>query len=206
MVMDEPFTTTNPFIVSFSYADFASGTGFVNYLPFSVEDDAGINYVLDSNVNHSATDQTTDVHTSTGVKIDLDFDIPFNLTQTAKGVALFTIPWYLDGGGARNESGKIKVTLRHFDGVIETDLGTATGITLVGTTGFKEQIAVMKVDITEKVFSDSDILRVNIVAEVTATNGSGNATIAIAHSPKGATVSSLTLSKQEARVPFKINV
>lgn len=221
--MPQPFTTASPYIKSYSWVDIADGTGYINFYPFMSSDDylmtTNSSVCSDSIFTYYSTGSTTYVTAQ-----DLDFDVTFNLAQRVKGNLIFNITHGVNlasGNDGKTAYSRITVTVYHYDGSTETQLGTKTGNAFEKTIGTVDSTEYWQTDclviaLTEKQFEAGDTLRISVLQEAKASSG-GTCKAFLALDPAGRTSEinstySGTIAIETdnpatclAQVPFKID-
>jgi len=149
---------------SYSFIDFASGTGIVTfYLGSTVDLRRLSNSVFYSDyINEISSDTTS---TSFVKVLDVDYDVEFNRPTTIKGKTVCNIP---SGRYYENNSGDnvhyIVVKIRKWDGTTETDLAENTGSehNPNGYAGTGYHMNSLDLDIPLTVFKKGETLRVTV--------------------------------------------
>jgi len=175
------FTTASPQLVSVDFVDKATGVGLITFYAGHTDTDG---YILSSNAFYSSEASTA---SGQNVAMDLDFDVLIEKTLIIDGTCIVEIPYILaHDAGSWSSDPNVVVTLRHWDGTTETDLGTATGnkpLVSIGANISKDVLNTVKFDVTRKTFKKGDTLRLTIA---TAAAGAGTEFI-LAHDPLGRT-------------------
>jgi hypothetical protein len=120
-------------------------------------------------------------------RIDVDFDVEFNLPTTISGNCVINIPWaIMCGASSDNIYGYVVVNISHYDGTTETLLVTNTGTEYYKTgatpSAYYYQMSAIDLDIPLKHFKKGETLRCTI--ELWAKNTDGHThTWFIGHDP-----------------------
>ena len=154
------FTTTSPVLASFSFSEFASGLGFVNFFFCGTTDSVGAGYIL---TERALLARPVLVLTTTGMDVDFDLS-PFNRSIRLKGTASINLTTNFNVPGGTHNWNYV-ITIRKWDGTTETDIATVTTDTVsVSASSNGEVTQLTQLEIPETNFSTGDILRVNIDA------------------------------------------
>ena len=198
-------------VASYSYADVASGTGFITYYLFNTEDDSAKDYHLASNTIRSNDTNVTNTTTSgTFVEvINEDFDILFNKPQSIRGVATMVLATGSNNGGSGTATHYAVATLYHYDGSTETQIGTVQSPAIANSTAGVSAPFTMELNIANRVlFSIGDTLRLTVQIYGKATSGTD--TFSFYHSPLdlAATIGGTALDTTQSliNIPFVIEL
>ena len=216
------FTTASPAIISYNYTDIIDGAGVIIFKAFSTNESGTEDYHISASSIKSNTQYTaTLINSSTfSTAANLDFDTsPFNSARTVKGTAYFIIPLGYVQGGSSAGIMRCTITINHFDGTTETSIGSAISEEADLDTSTDNHISkkvIVKVVLTERLFAEGDILRVNILAEgkyEIHTTGTGY--YCLGHDPAGRITQETTNINpfedyddpvMEMHIPFKIDI
>lgn len=173
-------------IASFDFFDLATGIGYKRSYCMDVDGD----FVLSQNIlygNIGFSNFTT--------SIDIDFDSSVALKPfTIKGDFFINIPMtrVRDGtGGSSLMSYTVTVTIRHWDGSTETDLGTdsATESSNMSANQVKHKVHAFKININKRLFKVGDLLRISVIGTA---ESSEFGTTTLGHDPKSRTFTNFT--------------
>ena len=178
------FTTQSPINITYSYSDINIGVGTtVFYCQRSASTAETYHLITTTEKGVQDTDGSGGIRfrSNSGEK-DFDF-IEYQLQQTIKGTA------FLGGLFTRVANGSIRITLKKFDGSIETSISSeATSPTFTASGQF-----FIPIPLTETVFKRGDLLR----ASITITGASNY----VGLDPSGVSEEPLKLI-----VPFNLNL
>ena len=155
MVVSTRYNSQSNNIISYNWADIASGTGYVTYYLSMVRSDSGagdaFSFILTPNQAPGYTSTTLGWTSTSTTNFDLT---PFNRPAVVKGIAYFA--------GQINDEGEpdgiITSSLVHYDGTTETTIGTA-----VATLGEEGDVNFnLAFDVSEKQFKKGEILRLKV--------------------------------------------
>ena len=184
-------------IASYSYTDIAEGTGVVAF--YGANTDAG--YILTT--NSSLGSRTAWIETTSSEILNEDFDVTFNSPRVIKGTLLANIPVSFATGNSKAATATI--TVYHYDGTTETQLGTATHTTAATTATQPDnlQIICLETEIAKTKFKKGETLRITVVTSV----DSSGSTRYTGFDPKGRIPSGeLSYSKMIFFVPFDLDL
>jgi hypothetical protein len=201
MVMNQPFTTTNRLLASYSFSELISNFGIVEFYPaYSDSLVAGDEPYLATKTNRSTKKNAQKKNDET-----ITFDSsPFTTPQTILGTATLTFSMAINRVYAGTASGNWNFELIRLRGAVETSIGTASGdqITTVSAgawASFTESLT--RMPLTETNFAIGDVLRLVLTA-TTRTAGSYD-DIRIYTDPENETADGIeTIFK--VGVPFKV--
>ena len=200
--------------VNYNWADIASATGYVVYDGYGHNIDGGAEYslvpynfggVLGGSTETDGTTGSVISSPSGGYQksIDLDFDVSeFKISQTVKGDAIIRLEWNMDiQGGADTRYSYSVVTIKKWDGVSETTVGTAQSAEKTSTVDV-HTAANLKIELTETNFKKGDILRVTVELWGKITFAGNNLQLRLYHDPQD-TGNNKRLA---IAIPYKIEV
>ena len=191
-------------IASYNYTDIVAGTGIiVFYAGFA----SGAGAIL-SNSTFYGQPYESSYTTTTGYPVQADsmgFQINFNLPRVIKGDCIISAPIEVAGGGANQASANYHWSLYKVSGTTKTFLVSgASG--LVASTGTKEDITTVSVNIPLTKFKKNDKLILSGVLLIGQNGGTGNFTAA--YDPKnraGVTITTID-TNLIANIPFRIDL
>lgn len=165
-LLPRPFKKSSPSLKSFSFSEFASGTGFVKFFLADQADTVGTSYLLTEQTPAADTGQVATTNGS-----DVDFDLgPFNKAVIVDGVANLNIfTKFATAGGSHNWV--YTAIIRKWDGTTETDIVTQVGaqeVISASSSGIVLQL--MQITIPRTTLARGDQLRLTL----TATGEGGN--------------------------------
>jgi hypothetical protein len=177
-------------IASYDYVDLDEGTGIVKLYGSNVVDNGTTSYVLSRNVTHSNdvfTFYTTGSSGPDAKRLDLDFDLTFNLPKIIRGKFLAEISWIAGHTTSANKGGTSYaiVKIRKWDGAVETEIASNTKsdtmtVVSLDSWGVTRQI---EIDLASKThFRKGETLRITV--EMWSTANSSGTQLALMHDPK----------------------
>ena len=190
MALAQPFSTISPQVVSFTFADFQSKTGFISYLAGdTVDKNILSNKPFFSEHVWTGFSSSASITTST-LLLDVDFDIEFVQQQIIQGDAIINVPfgWKQTAGNLRTKSAYVIVKIRKWDGSTETEIAqnqgeNASHDTAIGTP--RTMMDAINVTIPQTVFAEGESLRITIELWGIMGDTPQTATFFIAHDPNG---------------------
>ena len=216
MVLPTPFSTAAPLVASFTFAELASGTGFIRVYGYDTIDDTTTTLSLGEQVVFSQNQETSMSPNLTGTSgtfakvADLDFDLSvFNSSRTLRGTAHITLAYAIGGTGGDTES-YIIARLQKWDGSTETSIATTQTPTLAFSGSTVTELANMNIIVPETHFAYGETLRLTLEHWGKYTGGAtANTGITVAHSPKNADGTTITVANTGTTqlildAPFKI--
>ena len=132
------FPPRRELLTNYDYFDVSNGVGYDIYYGFSMAGTLGTSTTkIYSGMIHTngTIVEIPDTGTYTEL-LDKDFDVTFNLPKNIKGDILATIPYGMKckaGGGARNVFLKATMSIFHYDGSTETQMGTTSTSEIITT-------------------------------------------------------------------------
>ena len=162
-----------PSIASYNYTDIADGTGIRSfYLSNTLLSGNVSSYILTQNTLYSHLPEISGNTASTGLISDLDFDLTaFNFPQDIKGTAQVNIPHIFATGGGTG-TGYLQVFLRKWDGTTETEIVSATSVTLSNSSADRYVSHNIPLPITTLVhFAEGDTLRLTVQQWIATSTG-----------------------------------
>lgn len=210
----------SPAITSYSYADFADGTGRKLFYGFEIDDGDGTQtYGLTDNTGQYSDEVSrsgTLIASGNAESFNYDFDLQaFNTPKNIKGDIYVTVPWGFKLGVAGLASGTVIVRACKWDGTTETQLasGCATAQSHTDTTG-RYYLSTIKLPITTlQHFKRGDVFRINVIGEIIDDIGAQNSKLSMAFSPtnnNGETVyqvgTDIDTTRMLVNVPFRLDV
>ncbi len=197
--MAQPFTTASPLLANFSYTDIADGTGIIAY--YGAKGNNGFFLTTNSSIKSSLAWATSSGNP--GTLINDDFDVTFNKAQVMRGTLIANLPIGNQAGSPKHMDGT--VTVYHFDGSTETQLGTGTQESVVTAAVFpvEYRYLTISIPIARTHFKSGDTLRITVLVTKT-----GDASEAYAgHDPANrarTTDAAFTNSQMTFLVPFDL--
>ena len=178
-------------VPSYDFIDFQEGTGLATFYGVQSKNNATTNYNLVSstgiyswNISTTFTD-TVDGDYQKG--LDLDFDLEFNKAKQLKGNFNISVPMRVVASGSNARFYSI-VTVRHWDGSTETDLGSSGGVnanslrtTINGNT--KYYMDQHLINISNLTFKKGETLRITIEIWYQIDGGGTPSTYHLGHDP-----------------------
>jgi len=130
-LLPKVFRKAPPYIVSYDYFDYSNGTGYDIYYGAKGSNGEYITStiaVMYSEEPHTAIAEEVNMPVTYGnAKIDVDFDILFNIPRDIKGDILLNVPVGIvgkDGGSTGSWVWYVNGIAYHYDGSTETQIGT----------------------------------------------------------------------------------
>lgn len=216
----QEFTTASQAVASYDYTDIINGLGYEIMQGYASINDTTVSYGLSPNTIYAtpaSTGTSEFQNTSFQEKLNIDFDTSvFNIPRTAKGTAFMNIAYgsTATGTGGGDCLTYCIVKLYHYNGTTETLIATAqqTGTHTETATGeTSDSVSTLQFDISETLFAEGDLLRVNVEVWAYVIGGDVNnrGTCHFYHDPKdrtsGGTPATPT-TKLEIHIPFKIDI
>jgi len=216
------FPPRNELFTNYNYYDIADGVGYKIY--YGAEGDNG-EYIVTPNQVYSERIHTLveESVTSTYVKkIDIDFDLTFNVPKNIKGKLLVNVPVGVYETQVEDIYFYVVIKANHYDGSTETLLATGTSRAFFRDDTYDpdlfSQMALCKCDITTlKHFKKGETLRLTL--EVWAKSGDAEANsvdIGIGHDPYsrediaygnlGPIIEAGKATRMEIHIPFKLDI
>ena len=139
-------------IASYSFTDIVTGTGIVTFYPFVGRDNSAAIYRMDSTAQYSELIEKTFGLTENDTParyVNISWDTKkYNLAQTLRGTALFTLPTEINPRLSNQVWNSYWiVTVYTWDGTTETEIATITSDTFTAEAGVSTQ-KIFQVDIT----------------------------------------------------------
>ncbi|KKK65019.1 hypothetical protein LCGC14_2978380, partial [marine sediment metagenome] len=190
MTLKKKYQTKESAIASYNYTDLAEGTGVTEYFGANNVDNAAASHFLSKNITYS-NDKITHIITGgagDALRLDLDFDLLFNIPARIKGKVRCQIPWVQGHTTSGNLSGTsyaiVKVRKVTAAGAeleiaqnVKSDTLTVANLVCEGT------VKNVEVDITSvNLFKEGETLRITI--ELWSSGGSSGAKIGLCHDPQ----------------------
>ncbi len=188
------FPTVPPALVSYDYVDFSNGTGYDIYYG-AKGSNGSLMTTTQANVysEEITTQHTGEFATSYGAaKLDVDFDINFNLPKDIKGDILLNVPVGIMGleAGASTFDWYVRGYAYHFNGgEIQIATATSEAFQVVSALGngvidTYEKVVLLKMNVASvKHFKKGDTLRITIQTFMRRGGVTGTGIIGIGHDP-----------------------
>lgn len=178
------FSTASPVTLNVDFIDFVTGVGVKRFYAADVNSDT--RDTVGERILTTETITSSIGFTNTATTADYDFDIVLTRNLRVGGECVINIPYKFTNvsGGQTDATCLLTVTVRHWDGSTETDLGSETtlaALTVITSLSLSAGIATIRLNVTEKQFKIGDTLRLTIVHGETT----GAEEIAIGHDPAG---------------------
>ena len=208
-------------IASFSFIEFASGTGVIRFQGFNTIDDTTTSFRLSENSVRSHTAETSIGQgaisdTSFTMRGDVDFDLTtFKKSQKVSGTANLSVSFGLRDITPNTPDADMYIIakVRKFDGSSETDLGSAQSQTINESSGEAQKTgrASLSIALTDTNFAIGDILRLTIEGWHKHNSGANSVNLFLAHSPNNLdgtviTVADVDTTQLYVDIPFKIDL
>lgn len=209
------FSVGSGVIASYDWIDLTTGLGYRKYYACASNLSAGYSYFLTQRSDYDADPNKQGVSSFNNAnyekKYDLDFDIEFNVPAViANAYATLNMMYYLWASAGETAYGYVVVSIIHYDGSSETNIGTATSAvdSVVGLATSYFRLC-FNFALTQKKFAIGDILRLTVEVWAKVTGASGQC--GIYHDP-GSRVTQTEASGGTAGtdlvvdIPFKIDI
>ena len=187
MVFPEPFTTTSPVLVNFSFTDLVSQSGNIIFYGTAETDNGGTTYSITQNTrNSNPTNTTASVpQTNPNKTIDVDFDITFNTNQRIRGDVILSVPVSAQRNRASNYNTYLVYSLvRDPSGDNETIMSGQSDNRTTAAVSTNRYRYVTKENVASEInVQAGDLLRLNIQVWTTLAPGGGMGTVWLYHDP-----------------------
>lgn len=155
----KPFTTASPVLVSFSFTDVSTGTGYQDYYLIQSQDSSGADHHLTSQVNYSDSQRIL-IGGGGSSTLDYDTDI-FPSARTINGDVIMSIASFNGGSGGDDTTYTMK--LYSYDGSTETQIGETKTITIEGNN--EARMIYMKNPVTNFIIPTGSLLRLELAVD-----------------------------------------
>lgn len=194
--MQRPFTTASQALTNFTFIEFASGTGVVEFFGSNTEDDAVKTYTLSEKALYSSDVVTFGSGTGSGTEqvLDLDFDLVLNNAITVKGLVKGSFA-LITGDEADANKGTlafVKLLVRKVTGGVESELASNTKSKVTSTVASLDSLQSVvnaEVDTPLTHFAAGDTLRLTVQVSAQSQGASGGQ-VGLMHDPKDRTPTS----------------
>lgn len=211
MVLASSFQNQPKALANYSYADIASGTGYIRFYLSQINNSTGVAYLLRDTVLDTYKDaiEGSSVTDTTDDSIDVDFFTPsFNVPRIVGGTLYASIRTKNSGSGDV-DTYKIQFAISKYD-------GTTTTAIVSGESGtyndFNSNSVVFSFSIPNTQLHVGEQLKVNIKANVNE-QGTGTAFMVIGTSPTaedytitGGAAGTITACLSYIDIPFRIDL
>lgn len=222
MVLPAKYASTPSAIASYNFTDLASGEGFVSYYGLRTQSAD----ILTSNANnYSGTNTTTNnemIETNSTVaedsstktqRININFDLSFNVPQIIKGTAIVNIPfgYSTSAGSITTLQAGVSAKISHVDSSNNETFLVSGAATIQHSTSspldVEEFITIPLAISPARQFTKDEKLRLNINIGAAGTN-SQSWVVVVGHDPKNRTGTNLTSEDTNliAHIPFVIDI
>lgn len=188
-MLNKRYRTVKSQVVSLSWTDIASGTGYATFYGSSAQS----NKVLSAGTIYSeqvGEDLVTDNGENYTKIFDHDYDVQLNYTRRVFGKAYVNVTGIVDAGSDNPKTFHMYfiAKLRKYDGTTETEIASGTSATYSNTTDGSthfSHVFNIEVDVTtETIIKKGEYLRLTIEMYVKQNAAAGNLDFSYAHDPK----------------------